>query len=161
MPRRKKNYKVGDWFLVPLDDGGNGLGIIAREDGGCVLGYFFPKVYSDRPPESKIRKLQPSDAILICRFSYLHLIKDTWTVIYHTDNFQPSDWPIPKFGNQDIVDPSRAYIVTYPDEKIGDIGDMREVKAEKIAGLPRDGLSGARSVELKLNRLLHPSIATE
>ena len=161
MPRRKKNYQVGDWFLVPLIGGGSGLGIVARDDDGILLGYFFPEVYNEIPLELEIRKLQPSDAILIKMLSDLHLLKNIWTVIFHTEDFKPSDWPLPKFGNLDIVDPSRAYITRYPDDNIGDIGDMWEVKPNAILGLPKAGLAGAGAIESSLNRLLHPENGTD
>ena len=36
-------YREGDWFAVPLRDGGFGVGVIARANPkAALLGYFWP-----------------------------------------------------------------------------------------------------------------------
>ena len=37
MPRIKFPYKEGDWFMLPLEDKGFAIGIIARENKGEVI----------------------------------------------------------------------------------------------------------------------------
>ena len=53
---KKRKILVGEWFLVPLADGGFALGLAARVRKVCVLGYFFPKVYLDAPSIAEIEE---------------------------------------------------------------------------------------------------------
>ena len=41
----KASYREGDWFAVPLRDGGYAAGLIARANPkGVLLGYFFGNI---------------------------------------------------------------------------------------------------------------------
>ena len=53
---KKRIILVGEWFLVPLVDGGYSLGLAARVRKLFVVGYFFPKVYLDAPSIAEIEE---------------------------------------------------------------------------------------------------------
>jgi hypothetical protein len=55
MGSQKINYREGDWFAVPLRDGGYAVGLVARMDNrGGVLGYFFGPRRDDVPSPSDV-----------------------------------------------------------------------------------------------------------
>jgi hypothetical protein len=155
MPRRLP-YSDGDWFAVPLREGGGyGVGLVARHDGrGGVIGYLFSRRFSDHPTLDDVAGLSPSDALRVMRFGDLALVKDRWPNLGKLDDWDPEEWPIPAFGRREPT--GRAFRVIY------EAADLRgPVHEEPISDadcdrLPRDALSGAGAVELVLTQLLAP-----
>lgn len=153
MPRRLP-YGDGDWFAVPLRDGGGyGVGVVAHHDRrGGVIGYLFGLRFNDVPTLDDVAGLRPTDAVRVMRFGDLGLIKRQWPILGRLDNWEPEEWPIPEFGRRE---PSgRAFRVVYAAEDLR--GPVREepISDDECDRLPRDALSGAGAVELVLTQLL-------
>ena len=73
------SYDEGNWFAVPLTQGGYALGLVARTNGrGTALGYFFLPVFPDVPDSTATVGLQAADAILVRLFGDLALINGEW-----------------------------------------------------------------------------------
>lgn len=70
MRKKKLPYAEGDWFGVPLKNGGYAVGIIARSrrSGKALFSYFFGPRHWELPSMNDIRGLTPADAILIGKF---------------------------------------------------------------------------------------------
>ena len=147
-------YSDGDWFAVPLRDGGGyGVGVVARHDRrGGVIGYLFSLRSEDVPSLDDVAGLRPSDAIRVMRFGDLGLIKGQWPILGKLEDWRPEDWPIPAFGRREPT--GRAFRVIYTAEDLR--GPVREepISDEECDRLPRDALSGAGAVELVLTQLL-------
>ncbi|MEN4013073.1 MAG: immunity 26/phosphotriesterase HocA family protein [Bellilinea sp.] len=156
--RQHIKYSEGQWFAVPLKNGGYALGIIVRGNyktkGG--LGYFFAPRYESIPDNQDTWQKQPSDAIMIAWFGDLGLIWGTWPLIPTTRPFRRQDWTVPKFQRIDALDPSRGWLVEYDQETSGLDMPLREkyLDAVELAGLPKDSLLGYEAVELVLTKLL-------
>ncbi|MCW3098387.1 MAG: hypothetical protein JWL77_4005 [Chthonomonadaceae bacterium] len=155
MPRRKLNYKEGDWIAVPLKDGGYALGIAARVSrGGAIFGYFFGPRYPDVPTASNTTGLLPSKAVFIGMFGDLGLLEGIWMVIRSSEPWRREEWPMPDFGRVDPMDSTYAVRTTYNEDRITEAIDERRVSPEEARSLPEDGLFGDVALELYLNRLL-------
>jgi len=164
MKRMKKSskkhirYSEGQWFAVPLKNGGYALGIIVRGSyktkGG--LGYFFGPRYSEIPDEQETWRKQPSDAILIGWFGDLGIIQGRWPLIPSTRPFRREEWPVPKFKRIDALNPEKGWLVEYSQEDSGAGLSVREVycDARDLEGLPEDGIYGAGAIENVLTKLL-------
>ena len=92
------NYVEGDWFAVPLQDEGYGVGVIARMQPrrtGVLLGYFFgPK--RDRVPEiEELRQLQAGDAVMVRLFGHLDIRRELWPIIGRSPGWTRAEWPVP------------------------------------------------------------------
>lgn len=155
MPARKKNYREGDWFAVPLRSHGFGVGIVARSPkrSGVLFGYFFGPARSTVPSLDEVKELRPSDAILVDMFGDLELLKGNWTVIGNQEPWDRTVWPMVDFGRIDEKS-GRARRIEYTDD--GENDEEREVACSlaEAAALPRDRLLGAGAVEIILTQLL-------
>lgn len=158
MRKKHVTYDEGQWFAVPLKDGGYALGIIVRGSyktkGG--LGYFFGPRYWDLPDDAATWNSQPADAILIAWFGDLYILEGRWSLVASTRPFRRYEWPVPMFGRIDAITPEKGWLVEYDQEDTGIGKVVREIRcrAEDIAHLPRDGVYGAGAVEAKLTQLL-------
>jgi Immunity protein 26 len=71
----KVNYREGDWFAVPLRNGGFAVGVIARANPrGVSLGYFFGPPRSDVPRLDEVADLRSGDAVLVRKFGHLGIL---------------------------------------------------------------------------------------
>ena len=95
-------YEEGDWFAVPLRDGGFGVGVAARSDrSGVVVGYFFAPRRSKVPGLDEVSDLSPDEALLVRMFGDLSLVSGEWPVIGRSDSWDRGDWPLPVFGRRE------------------------------------------------------------
>ncbi len=145
MPKVK--YAEGDWFAVPLRDGGFGVGVIARANpDGVLLGYFFgPK--RDAPPTiSEVADLKPTDAVMVRKFGHLGLTQSKWPVVGSVPGWDRHDWPMPVFVRYEELT-GRSFRVFYDDNDPNKV--VREEQIDPGAGEqgPKDGLLGAGAVE--------------
>lgn len=155
MARKKLPYKEGDWFAVPLRNGGYALGLAARVTrGGGILGYFFGPRRETVPTKEDIQGLTPEDAVLIRHFGDLGLLRGEWPMVAETKEWRREEWPQPAFGRIDIVDPSKAVRVEYDDSDVHKVLRETPISLEEARHLPEDGLSGYGAVEIRLTRLL-------
>ena len=96
--------------------------------------------------------LLPTEAILVGRFSDLHLINGKWDISGEIGDRNRADWPIPEFIHRDALGILPDTIVRYSDDDI--VRGMRDRKPVIPADLAEDGLMGAGFVEIRLNGLL-------
>jgi hypothetical protein len=149
-------YSEGDWFAVPLRDGGFAAGVIGRampRKEGVLLGYFFGPRRGEVPTLEQVSGLSAFDAVLVERFGDLGLIRGEWPLLGCLDGWDRSAWPIPTFGRFEELT-GRAFKVIYDDANPNMLVREEQVDVSELAGLPKDGLSGAAAVEGILARLL-------
>jgi hypothetical protein len=154
MTRKKLQYMEGDWFAIPLRNGGYALGLIARMDGkGEVLGYFFGPRHQDLPLEQETKNLSPSSAILIRRIGDLGLLRGEWPIVAHSPHWRREEWPQPAFGRI-AMDESWASQVEYSEDDLSQVIREVPVSLAEARNLPEDGLSGYGAAEIRLTKLL-------
>lgn len=155
MPKKVLPYKEGDWFAIPLKDGGYASGIIARASrGGVLLGYFFGPRHKNMPSAEEILGLDPGQAIFIGMFGDLGLLQSEWSIIAKTREWRREAWPVPDFGRVDSINTDIAYRITYDENRLTHVIRELRVTPEEARSLPEDGLFGYVALELRLNRLL-------
>lgn len=153
MPRKRLPYQEGDWFAVPLRDGGYALGLVARMDGeGRVFGYFFGPRRDRLPTDEDTAGLTSKQALLICKFGDLGLIRGEWPIIVSTSNWDPNRWPFAQLSRI-AVDDSWATLVEYDEASFQRLREM-PVSVEEARQHPEDGLSGYGAIEIRLTKLL-------
>ncbi len=157
MVRKKIYVNEGQWFAVPLRNGGYALGVIVRGDNKSVcLGYFFGPKYEKPPVDEDVLKKKPEDAILITRFGDQGLKNSSWPLIQTPRPFSREEWPIPKFCVEVPFSPDKAFVREYEFRDSGEWRLIREylVDAKTVMGMPSDSLKGGGSVEVTLTKLL-------
>jgi hypothetical protein len=159
MALRRIRFTDGQWFIVPLENAGYALGLIARGSHKSVcLGYFFGPRLTNIPGDEAIWKLKPNpqDAVLITQFNRLGILDGTWPLIKSTYPFTKEDWPIPDFGMVIPGAEDKAYRRHYIYDDDGHWVLMREtiVGAKEIADIPKDSMWGHKIVEEVLTNLL-------
>jgi Immunity protein 26 len=143
----RTRFGEGDWFALPLRDGGFGIGLIARANAdGILVGYFFGRRRDKPPTIDELVSLQPSDAVLVCRFGHLGLRQGKWPIIGHAEPWDPRAWPMPRFVRHEALS-GRSFYVLYDDHD-----PNRLVREERIApgstiDGPTAGLFGSGAVE--------------
>lgn len=153
MPKNKLGYKEGTWFGVPLDDGSYAIGIVARKHPGgkVLLGYFFGPKRTSLPDIDNLARLTRSNAIFVCMFGDLGLLKGSWHVIGEHNSFSRSDWPIPKFMRGE---PGSFEIIEYSDDNLLTESRITRVVGEPSKDIPRDSLYGYEAVQITLGIML-------
>ena len=153
--RRKLRYPVkvteGDWYAVPLRDGGYGVGVVARKGkGGLLFGYFFGPRRPQPPVLEDVRQLRAQDALFCEMFGDLGIQNGQWTFVGRLETWNRDDWPLPQFGR--IADEGRgiAWIVTYDEDDLSRKGMDRRCTLEEARRLPPNVESGYGAVEIFL-----------
>ncbi len=147
-------YSEGDWFAVPLREGGFGAGVVARANPkGVLLGYFFGPKRAEAPGLSEVSSLGAADAVLIGTFGHLGLSQGKWPILGRLDDWDRAEWPMPVLVRYEELT-GRSFKVFYDDDDPNKL-----VREEQIApGVdeqgPTDGLMGAGYVEKALTSLL-------
>jgi hypothetical protein len=150
----KVSYREGDWFAVPLRDGGFAVGVIARANpGGVLLGYFFGPPRPEIPELQDVACLRPGDAVLVRKFGHLGIVQGKWPLLGRMDGWGRRDWPTPVFVRYEQLT-GRSFRVFYDDDD-----PNRVLREEKIAPGeeeqgPKDGLMGAGFAEAALTQIL-------
>lgn len=149
-------YREGDWFAVPLREGGFASGIIAcatprRE--GILIGYFFGPRRAVIPALQDLAGLSASDAVLVRRFGHLGLLRGTWPLLGKLDDWERDAWPTPDFGRFEELT-GRSFKVIYDDADPNKLIREEIVDSYDLASLAKDGLLGAGAVGKVLTGLL-------
>jgi hypothetical protein len=153
MAKKQLPYREGDWFAVPLRDGGYALGVAARVEGrGGVLGYFFGPRRRQVPTAEDTRELSAAGAILVQKFGDPGLLNGTWPILPRTTDWNRNDWPMPAFGTVFGGGASRREY----DESTFSLLSVVPVTPEEASRLPEDSVDGYIALEIRLNRLLKP-----
>lgn len=148
---KPQKVNEGDWFAVPLREGGYALGVVARKGKpGILLGYFWGPRRDAVPALDEVRDLAPESAILIEQFGDLSLRDRTWPILGSLGSWDREKWPIPTFCRTDSA--GRSWKVFYGDDLVA----HREERcsAEVASTLRRDRLAGAGAAEIRLTELL-------
>jgi Immunity protein 26 len=150
--RARKSYQEGDWFAVPLRNGGYAIGLIARGDGkGIVLGYFFGPRREHVPSLDSVKILRRDQATLVTRFGDPGLRSGYWPIIGRAECWRREEWPLPLFARIDMT-AQRAWVSRYDEETLRCV-DERTIDIMTAKNYPADLLSGYGAVEIKLTRL--------
>jgi hypothetical protein len=118
MGKRRRLFREGDWFIVPLRRDAYSIGLVARADrgGNAFLGYYFPPVLAGTAFSERLRALNPRDAVLISASGNFGFKSGTWKIIPSPTAWDRSRWPIPTFVR---IDPSgNRHHETYGDEDV-------------------------------------------
>jgi Immunity protein 26 len=149
-------YREGDYFGIPLREGGYATGLVARSPAGgrVLLGYFFGPRLSRPADMDGTRRYRPSDAVLVARFGDLSLQSGEWPIIGHSDPWDRNEWPLPEFVRVDSVSSDRAWKVRYSEDDPASVVHEEPCNPSQADALPADGLLGAGAVEIKLTEAL-------
>ncbi len=97
---KKIKYREGDWFGVPLESGGWGVGIVARKGRtGSLIAYFFGPPRQELPKDTQeLDQLHHTQAAYRTRPGILGLRWGTWPIIGHHAHWHRDLFPNPWFG---------------------------------------------------------------
>lgn len=157
----RSSYREGDWFAVPLDEGGFAVGLVARANpGGVLLGYFFGPRRKEVPSLEELADLEPSQAGLVAMFGHLGLKGGTWPIIGRSASWRRSDWPMPVFVRYEELT-GRLFRVVYKDDDPNEVIGEEQIESVGKEEYPKDGLLGARAAEKVLTALLRRTAALD
>jgi hypothetical protein len=143
----KINYREGDWFAVPLREGGYAVGLIARANAdGVLLGYFFDPRREAVPSLSDVEVLTPDDAIRVGKFGHLGLKQGKWPILGRLQDWDRQAWPTPAFIRYEELS-GRSFKVFYDDDDPNRLVREEEIRPGVDEQGPKDGLMGAGFVE--------------
>lgn len=146
--------REGDWFAVPLREGGYAVGVVARANPkGVLLGYFFGPRRSETPELEDVANLKPADAVLVRKFGDLGLIQGRWPILGQLDGWDRTRWPMPVFVRyEELMD--RYFHVFYDADDPNKV--IREEQVESAANEhgAKDGLMGSGYTEIVLTERL-------
>lgn len=142
-PRLKHNYQEGDWFAVPLEDGGYAVGLVARYRPayrGTIFCYFFGPRRTELPTLSELQGLTPEDAVDVTLVSDLGLLQGLFPILGRSPDWDPERWPFPLFtgfSNWDHIG-----IIQRRSEDDLSLIEEHAVPVAETEGLPSGGLGG-------------------
>ncbi len=149
----KVSCSEGSWVVVPLRNGGWGLGLVARRGGeGGLLGYFFGPRRTDRPVLDDVRGHRSEDAVTVAYFSEARIVDGTWPVLGTLPSWRREDWPVPDFGFRYRDEPPER---RHFDDSLHWTGSERmTIEDYERLRLPDSAFFGTEAIELTLTRLL-------
>ena len=150
----KLPYKEGTWFAVPLEQGGYGVGRVARHapHGKIILAYLFGARRDHVPTLDELDQLEPHQAVKVRRSSDLGLVDGSWPVISDSPRWERDRWPIPPCIRKDELS-GTAWKVTYSDSDLSEVESEQRIPYE-TTGMETAGFSGSGAVEYVLSELL-------
>lgn len=150
---KRQHVREGDWFAVPLREGGYATGVVARKGNrGILLGYFFGPRRASLPTLEDVEGSSPNAPVLIECFSHLGLRDRTWPILGTLMSWNREKWPIPEFCRTEVPS-GRTWRVTYADDLAAPIREER-CSVEEASKLRPDRLAGAGAIEIRLTELL-------
>lgn len=151
---RKLTYTEGDWFAVPLRNGGFALGLVARLDGrGGVICYFFGPASQAPPSIGAARGRRAEDAVLIANAGDPGLMHGEWHVLGRMKPWDRESWPVPAFVRRDAVSGTPRRVI-YREPDFNTEVQLLPCTEEEAQRLPKDGILGYGAVEIRLTKLL-------
>lgn len=144
------SYREGDWFAVPLREGGYATGIVARANrDGVLFGYFFGPRRDDVPVLADVEGLQPDDALVVGKFGHLGLKQGKWPILGHREGWDRNSWPMLALVRYEELT-GRSFRVFYDDDDPNRLVREEEIPPGLAEQAPSDGLMGAGFVERML-----------
>jgi hypothetical protein len=115
---KKRAFREGDWFSVPLRHEKHALGLVARVDrrGDSFLGYYFVPGVSRENDVKLTETVSARDAILIAASGAYGLTHNLWSIFASSPQWSRRDWPIPVFQRTDMA--GRTFLETYGDDNV-------------------------------------------
>jgi hypothetical protein len=98
----KRQYKIGDWFCVPLSGEHDAIGIITHACRSRLFGYFFPVDAGRVPSFEELKRLRASDSVACALFGGAGLEQARWTPLATSLPFDPAAWPFPQFASRGV-----------------------------------------------------------
>lgn len=155
MPRI--NPHEGDWFAVPLLDGGWGVGVVSRASRkGVLFGYFFGPRRNEIPTLADVRSFDASEAVLVSKFGYLGLRDGDWPILGRLTDWDRRAWPMPPLIRYEELT-GRTFKVVYDDSDPNKLLREEPVAPGVQEQGPKDGLMGAGFAQKVLTKLLASS----
>ena len=143
-------YGEGDWFAVPLREGGFAAGVVARANPkAALLGYFFGPRRPETPGLEDVANLRPGDAVLVGRFGHLGIAQGKWPILGRLDGWDRTKWPMPVFVRYEELT-GRCLHVFYDADDPGKLIREEQIESGAAEQEPKDGLMGAGYVEIVL-----------
>lgn len=150
----KVNYSEGDWFAVPLREGGYAVGVVARANPkAALLGYFFGPRRVDVPSLEDVADLKPADAVLVGKFGHLGLVQGKWPILGRLEGWDRTEWSMPVFVRYEELT-GRSFRVFYDDDDPNKLVREEQVAPGDAEQGPKDGLMGAGFAEKVLTSLV-------
>jgi hypothetical protein len=150
----KVSYREGDWFVVPLRDGGFAAGVVARANSaGVLFGYFFGPRRAAVPTLPDLGGLRADQAVLAGKFGHMSLRNGTWRLLGRSSGWDREQWRIPALIRYEELT-GRSFKVIYDDGDPNRVLREEQVSAGTSEQGPKDGLMGAGFVEVRLTSLL-------
>lgn len=153
----KTKYREGDWFAVPLREGGYAVGVVARANPqGVLLGYFFGPRREELPSLANVTGATKDDAVLVRKFADVGLQQGRWPILGRLEEWDRAAWPMPVFVRHEELT-GRSFKVFYDDDDPNTF--LREEPAPPGVAehAPKDGLMGAGFAEKVLTTALGES----
>jgi hypothetical protein len=150
----KTSFREGDWFAVPLSEGGYAVGVVARANtAGVLFGYFFGPRRDAVPSLTDVQGLAPEDAVLVGKFGYLGLRERKWPILGRLETWNRRDWPMPAFVRYEELS-GRSFKVIYDENDPNRLVREEQIPPGAAEQGPQDGLMGAGFVEEVLSDAL-------
>jgi hypothetical protein len=154
MPKKVYPFREGDWFTVPLGNGGYALDLVARMDrAGGILALFFGPRCSSIPTFEEIGPRTPGEVVLVANTGPVGFTHGDWRVVGPSEHWDRTEWPMPVFGRYDGVT-DKAWRVYYAEDDLVQVVRKEPVTVAEARLLPRDEISGDLAVQKVLTRLL-------
>jgi len=151
--RKPKNYKEGDWFLVPLDRTGEfAVGRIARANRGLLIAYVFGPSVSAPPAAEDLAAIRAENVVDVMKVADVGIRNLEWPLLGGLPGWENERayWPVPAFGHIDLMDPERG-VIRQLKENLLDY-EEKECDRETALSIPEDGLRGHLSAERRISR---------
>jgi hypothetical protein len=156
MRQAAQEYREGDWFAVPLDDGRYVLGRIARHSNSIVFGYFFAPPFDHVPAPAEIGDRRAADSFIQLRFSCLGLERGDWPVLEQSGQWDREGWPLPEFENRLNVPgrPTVLYAIRLDEKTVSREVSRRRIDPKEAGKRPDESLFGTEAAAIRLRQAL-------
>jgi Immunity protein 26 len=135
----KVNYEEGDWFALPLREGGFAVGVVARANPEeALLGYFFGPRRAELPSLADVADLKAADAVFVAKFGHLGITQGKWPLLGRLEGWRREDWPMPVFVRYEELT-GRSFRVFYDENDPSKLVREEQVSRGEAEQGPKDG----------------------